>query len=183
MASMVADIAFHVRLAQINLKAAHDGQHAAAFEFFAGDAAFEAAENCDAVEIGVRGTGAAPAIENLWPRRPCSAIGTDARAGGLPDHQDTDSDDDQGPDGIEVDMCDTEIFKNKQNSRGQQDDAPKASSPVAAAINQHGATGGDHDHRPEIAEDAVGVDEALLIEKEHNSGGDDQRAEEVKLQL
>src|SRR3984957_4026635 len=86
-------ITFHVRLAQVNLKAAHHGQDAAAFEFLAGDAAFEAAENCDAVEVRVRGTGAAPAIENLRPRRPCGAIGADARAGGLPDHQDSDADD------------------------------------------------------------------------------------------
>ena len=122
-------IAFHVRLAQINLKAAHDGQNTAAFEFFAGDAAFEAAENCNAVEIGVRGTGAAPAIENLWPRRIGGAIRTDARAGGLPDHQDADSDDDQWPDGIEVDVRDTEIFKNRAELQRPAECRPKGLAP------------------------------------------------------
>ena len=49
-------IAFHVRLAQVNLKSAHHGQDAPAFEFLAGDAALEAAENCHTVEISVRRT-------------------------------------------------------------------------------------------------------------------------------
>jgi hypothetical protein len=68
----------------------------------------------------------------------------------LPDHHYTDSDDDQWPDGVEVDVRDAEIFKNKQNSRSQQNAAEEASPPVAAAINDHCATGGDHDYRPEI---------------------------------
>src|SRR5271154_233297 len=105
-------ITFHVRLAQVNLKAAHDGEDAAAFEFLAGDAAFEAAENRDAIEIGVRGTGAAPAIENLRPRRFGSAVGTGTRAGGLPDHQDADADDDEGPDGVKADVRNAQVFQN-----------------------------------------------------------------------
>ena len=51
-------IAFHVRLAQINLKSPHDGQNAATFEFLARDAALESAKNCDTVKIGIRGTDA-----------------------------------------------------------------------------------------------------------------------------
>ena len=71
-------------------------------------------------------------------------------SGRLPDHHHADSDDDQWPYRIEVDVRDTEIFKNQQNSRGQQNAAEQSSPPVAAAIKDHCATGGDHNHRPEI---------------------------------
>src|SRR5271170_5898313 len=158
-------IAFHIRLAQVNLKSAHHGQDAAAFEVLAGDAAFEAAENCHTVEISVRGTDLAPAIEYLWPLSPGSAIGTDARAGSLPDH-------------VKADVRDAEIFQNQQPADRQQADSPYAAPAAAAAINQHRSPGGNQHHRPEIAEHAVGVDQALLVEQEHHAGGDDQRAED-----
>jgi hypothetical protein len=74
--------------------------------------------------------------------RSCRAVRVGARSGGLPDHQDADSDDHQWPDGIEVDVCDTEIFKNKQNS-----DTSRCHPQVRPAARQSismGA-GGDHD--------------------------------------
>src|SRR5271156_2161476 len=170
-------IALHIRLAQINLKAAHDGQDAAAFEFLAGNPALEPAENCHTSKSGIGGTGAAPAIEKLRPLRP-GAVGTEARAGGLPDHQHANADDDQRPDGIEMDVCDAKIFEQQDHADREQGDAPDAATTAAAAINQHGGPGADEDHRPEIAEDVIGVDDALLIEQQHHSGSDDQRAED-----
>src|SRR5271156_5355938 len=111
--------------------------------------------------------------------RVCGAVRVDPRAGGLPDHQYSNANDDQRPHGIEADVRDAEIFEKQHHAVPEKADAPEAATSAAAAVNQHRGPGTDQDHGPEIAEDAIGVDEALLIEQEHDSGCDDQRAEDI----
>ncbi len=98
----------------------------------------------------------------------------------LVNHGDADANDSQGPNGLEAEVADAQIAQQQQDAPAQHDETPEALPASSAAAGEGDDAAGDEHGGPEIIEDAVSVEDALLVEQQDDACAQNQRAEKKR---